>query len=97
MADTIKIQVITEESTPYGTFRDAIYYSSLAEYEAKKLDGSHDAEKSKRVDNYISMIQNPPVPVKPTKAELESLKLEILSQAEAQIADIDAKIAEKGK
>lgn len=88
MSDTVKIQVITEESTPYGTYRDAIYYSSLAEYEAKKLDGSHDAEKAKRVDNYVNMIQNPPAPVEPTKEELQDYK----AQLEAQVAELDAKI-----
>lgn len=88
MADTVRIQVITEETTPYGTFRDAIYYKDLAEYQAKKADGSHDAEKSARVANYVNAVQNPPAPVEPSKEELEAAKATL----QAQIADIDAKL-----
>lgn len=94
MSDTIRIQVITEENTKFGSFRDAIYYNSLAEYEAKKADGSHEAEKAQRVANYVNAVENP-APVKElSKEELIAIKAEVLAQAEAQINDLDAKIAE---
>jgi hypothetical protein len=93
MSDTVRIQVITEENTKFGSFRDAIYYSSLAEYEAKLADGSHKAEKDARVANYVSAVENPPAPVEMTKEELEAIKLEVLNQATAQIAELDEKIA----
>lgn len=89
MADTIRIQVITEESTPYGTFRDAIYYSSMADYEAKVADGSHEAEKAQRVANYLNVIQNPPAPIEPSKEVLEEHK----AQLEAQVAELSSQIA----
>lgn len=87
-SDTVKIQVLTNETTPYGEYRDAIYYSSLSEYESAKSDGSHEGEKLKRVANYVNAVQNPPAPYEPTKEELQEAKASL----EAQIVELDAKI-----
>lgn len=86
--DKVKIQVITEESTPYGTFRDAIYYPDMASYNDAVQDGSHQAEKANRVANYVNAIQNPPTPVEPSKEELQEYKAQLV----AQVAELDAKI-----
>lgn len=88
MADTVRIQVITEIETKYGTFRDAIYYKDQAEYDQAILDGTHEAEKSTRVANYVNAIQNPPAPVEPSKEELQEAK----AQLEAQLAQLDSQI-----
>ena len=88
MSDTIKIQVITKEQTPYGEYCDAIYYKDMAEYEARRDDGSHGVEKSKRVANYINAVKNPGTPVEPTKEELLMYKANL----EAQIAGVNDKL-----
>jgi hypothetical protein len=93
MADIVKIQVRINEPTQYGDFKDAIYYNSLSEYATALDDGTHEAEKAQRVANYIDAVQNPPAPVEMTKEELEAIKLDILTQATAQIAELDEKIA----
>ena len=89
MADTVKIQVITSETVLGNDFVDAIYYSSIETYDAAKADGSHEAEKAKRVANYTNAVQNPP-PVK------EVSKEELLVQKQAlldQVTSLDAQIA----
>ena len=88
MSDTIKIQVITKEQTPYGEYCDAIYYKDIAEYEARRDDGSHEAEKSSRVANYVNAVKNPVTPAEPTKEEL----LEYKASLEAQIVDVNTKL-----
>ena len=95
MADTVKIQVITSETVLGNDFVDAIYYSSMAAYDAAKADGSHEAQKATRVSNYTNAVQNPPAPKVYTKAELQAQKAEYVAQTDAQIAFYDAEIAKK--
>jgi hypothetical protein len=89
MTEQVKIQVIFEEQVSGATYRDAIYYSSMAEYQSKVADGSHEAEKSKRLTNYSNLINNPPAPVVLTKEQLQADKANLLEQ----IAQLDAQIA----
>lgn len=88
--DTVKIQVITEEQALGNTFRDAIYYGSMDEYQIAISNGTHEAEKLKRISNYVNTVENPPAPVEITKEQY----LEAKAQLEAQVAEVNAKIAE---
>ena len=90
MSEQIKIQVLIKEETPYGEFNDAIYYDDMMSYQTALDNGSHETEKTTRVANYISAVENPVIPEEPTKEELETLKTSLLSQ----VSDLDIKIAE---
>jgi hypothetical protein len=90
--ETVKIQVVFEETIGGITYRDALYYPDLATYEAKKADGSHEAEKQTRVANFDYAMKNPAPATIVTKEQLQAEKASL----EAQIAELDVKISEKG-
>lgn len=48
--------------------------------------------KQKRFDNFVSIIENPPIPVNPTKEELQSQADEL----QRQLDEVNLKIAEIG-
>ena len=89
MADQVKIQVITSEKVLGHDFVDAIYYSSMAAYDATKADGSHEGEKATRIANYTNAVQNPPVQKEVSKEELLVQKQALLDQ----VTSLDAQIA----
>lgn len=97
MADTVRIQVLINEKVMGQDFQDAIYYPDLATYQAKVADGSHEAQKQQRLLNQENVIKNPAPPPVFTKAQLESMKAELLAKTDAEVADLNAQIAEKGK
>lgn len=88
-ADTVRIQVLFEESTKYGAYQDAIYYTE-AEYAAVK-QADIDAEKVKRVAAYEKAVEEAPAPVEPTLEELQAEK----SELEARLTEVEQKITEK--
>lgn len=92
MTETVKIQVVFEETIGGATYRDAIYYPSIESFESAKLDGTHDAEQQRRLNTFDNILKNPPAPVETTKEQLEAEK----AQLEIQIAALDVQIAEKG-
>ena len=83
----IKIQV----RFTINDFSDAIYYDSFLEYENAVKDGSHEAEKIRRINNWKFAIANPPVPVEPTKQELEALRDDLQKQIDEVQSKIDKK------
>lgn len=85
--DIIKIQVRFQ----IEELNDALYYDSWEDYQNALNDGSHEAEKKRRLENWKESIKNPPVPVEPTKEEYEALKTELLNQ----VAEVQAKIDTK--
>lgn len=74
-------------------FQDAIYYPDLATYQAKVADGSHEAQKAKRLASYENAVKNPPASIEVTKAQLQAEKAALMEQ----VALLDTQIAAKGK
>lgn len=56
LADFLKIDF--EFDTAYGVFRDALYLPKDHQFS----DAEIDAMKQERLDNWISIIENPPAP-----------------------------------
>lgn len=104
MADIKDIRVRLFEDVLGNTFQDAIYYKDEAEYQSKVADGSHAAEKAKRIANQINAVQNPPKPIPPTKEMLLAESQSIADQkvqldqrlSDIAIALVDAKPADIG-
>jgi len=89
--ETVKIQVVFEETVLGQTYRDAIYYSNMDEFNSKTLDGSHSVEKTVRMSRYEDAVNNPSIAIPLTKAQL-------LTQKEAlqdQINVLNIQISEK--
>ena len=91
MSDTVRIQVIFEEKISGTTFRDAIYYDSIEDYDMAVISGAHEDEKDTRIAKFEDSINNPPVQIPPTKDELIAAKAELL----IRVAELDAEIAKK--
>ena len=87
-ADEVKIQVVVEDEVNGTGFRDAIYYSSMSEYEAKLSDGTHGTERKKRLDKFKNVLENPAPQIEPTRAQLQAEK----SELEGRIAILDEQI-----
>ena len=83
------VQIRFKEQTEVGEFSDALYFKEGQ----VPSDPMIDAAIQSRVSNYVSLIKNPPPPVEPTKAQLEQAK----SELQAQIVELDIKIAGSGK
>jgi len=75
---TTLIQVLVEEDTEFGWFRDSLYYR-LEEHKGLS-EADIEAVAQARVDAWVEQCKNPPVPVEPTREELEQ-RLVRLDQA----------------
>ena len=85
----IFIQVRFSEQTKYGEYQDALYYTE-DEY-AKLTEEDITAAKQARIDNWIQVVENPPIVVKPTKEELQAQETEL----QKQLTEIQEQIATK--
>ena len=92
-ADKVKVQVIFDEPTQYGTFTDALYFSP-SEY-ATKSQAEINALKKERVDNFVARVTEASnaEPVEPTKEEL----IEQEKQLEESLVSLQAQKVEVGK
>lgn len=88
-ADTVMIQVRFRVETSHGQYNDALYFTQ-AEY-ASTSKAIIDSMKQERVDNWIYILENPPLYVEPTKEELQSVEADL----RAQLDEVQAKILEK--
>lgn len=98
MPNTYRIQVLTKEFVKEigAVYSDAQYFTvdstmSMEDFIASK-EADINAEKDRRIANWIDAIKNPPPPVEPTKEQLQEEKAAL----QAQIAELDVKIAQKG-
>lgn len=64
----IRIQVPIEQTTPYGTFHDALYFTP-AEY-AALTEADIEALKQARVDAWVAAVSTPRKPAEPTAEDL---------------------------
>lgn len=78
MSQTVLVQVKFEEETPYGTYRDALYYD-LAEFNLKSQK-EIDADAKVRIDAYIFAVENPLPPPEYTKEELQAQLDDVAAQ-----------------
>lgn len=99
MANTYRVQVLTNTFVPElgYNYQDAQYFDiplgmTMADFRAMN-ESKVLAEESKRIASRVSEKLNPPKPKEPTKEELMAQKAELLASAEAQLAELDAKIA----
>lgn len=92
MSQTVRVQVMFEQSTKYGTFRDALYYDPIVFQNTKQAD--IDAEVQLRVDAYVKSIENPPTPPTPTKEELQAQLQEVQDSKNEIVNNLDTKAAE---
>lgn len=83
MADLIRVQIMYEREHKGVQFRDALYMSESEWAVAKNDTRAIEAEKQRRYDRWVAVIENPPPPVELTEAE-----------AEAEVAELTAKLAE---
>ena len=84
------IQIRFKEKTQFGEFNDSIYYTEEAYKGVKQKD--IDDEIARRVDNWLTVRQTPPVPIEVTKEELE----EKVRMIEATLEENKQRLAEKG-
>lgn len=95
MPNTYRIQVITKDYVPElgHEYSDAQYFqvdSSMTIDEFRSQNESLiEAEKSKRIANWIDAIKNPPPPIERTREQLQEEKAELLRQ----IDDLDVRIS----
>jgi len=92
---TKMIQVRVNETTKYGNFQDALYYDPLTIPEDKDIE----IEAQKRIDDWIYLIENPPIIPPPTKEELRKMIDDALAQKlalESYITEKEAELAAKG-
>ena len=88
--DTVMIQVRFKEQTEVGQYNDALYYTQ-AEYAAVKQKDI-DAEKQRRITNWIDRVKNAPLPIEPT---IEDLRSE-LGMKKKDIEDLASRLRGKG-
>lgn len=100
MPNTYKIQVITKDYVPElgHEYVDAQYFdvpldTKIEDFIASK-ETEINAEKDSRIAARVYERQNPPVQKELSKEELMAIKAELLAQAEAQINELDVKIAD---
>ena len=86
MSEQIMVQVRFKEQTEVGEYNDALYFTQT-EYQAKS-QVEIDALKQARVSSWVNVVKNPPIPVEPTKAQLQEQKVNL----ESQLADINTKL-----
>jgi hypothetical protein len=89
MADQVLICVRFKEQTECGEYNDSLYYTE-AEYATVKQEDI-DAEKQKRIANWVHIVKNPPPYVEPSKEVLEKEKADLLKDIDIIQAKIDAK------
>jgi hypothetical protein len=95
--EELKVQLIFTEKTSHGDYRDALYYP-YEKFDIDKQREEIEQEKKSRVDNWVYILEHPPVEVEPTKEELEAQVVELQTQKmniDAQIVEKQAKISEK--
>lgn len=80
-------RVIIEEVINGNTFRDALYYEQGKEPDDKDIE----ADAQKRIDDWVYMIEHPPVIPPPTKEEIQKM----IDDAIAQKESLESFIAEK--
>jgi hypothetical protein len=99
MAETYRIQVITSTYVPeFGhTYTDAQYLTVPSTMSLDEVKATYEAEikaeEASRIAARVYEKQNPVAPKELSKEELEAVKLDVLNQATAQIAELDEKIA----
>ena len=94
MQEQVKIQIRYWEDTQYGRFCDALYFTQDEYVKTEQKD--IDAEKQRRLDNWIAIVSKPPV--EPTKEQLEADLVALqneLTMKQADIAEMQTKIAVK--
>ena len=99
MPNTYRIQVITKDETEIGTYQDAQYFDiptdMTIEQFQKENESVIDAEKSKRIANWIDAVKNPPIMPEPTKEQLEQESVAIdeqIAQLQARKVDVSEAI-----
>lgn len=99
MANTYDIRVKTNTYVPElgHEYADAQYFTipegvTIDEFKAQN-EAAIQAEEASRIQARINEKQNPTPPKEYSKEELISIKAELLAQAEAQITELDEKIA----
>lgn len=80
------IQVKIKEDTPEGQYNDSLYYT--LEQWATKTPADIEADKKKRVDNWLNIVRHPAPVVTPTKAELQAQADELKRQLDELNAQI---------
>jgi len=99
MADQIRIQVVHKEQVEIrpGQFVDWCDAQYFSESDWLTKDQSKiDAEKEKRIANFVNAIKNPPKPVEPTREDLIKEQIAIdeqVTQLEARKVEVMSKIA----
>jgi len=97
MEEQIFVQVRFKNKTEAGIeFNDALYFPIEKWEEIKKED--IEILKEERFNNWKQAVENPPVPVEPTKEQLEAEKLQIeeyITNLEAKKVEVLASIASK--
>ena len=87
--EKIMIQIMFSEKTKYGEYSDALYLTPENYATMKKED--IDGLKQERINNWIKIIEIPPVMVEPTKEELEQESITLDTQI-AQLQDRKAEL-----
>ena len=100
------MQVITTDFVKeIGTeYKDAQYYSipvdmTIQEFQSQNEEAIN-AEKDKRIANWVEAIKNPPQQAEPTKEELQAehdALIEQKSHIDARVAEIMELVKDKGK
>ena len=79
MANETRVQILIQQNTQYGEFRDAIYVP-MSEYDLMS-PGEIEALKQARVQQWLDIMATPAVELTPE---------EILNQLKDQLKDLDA-------
>lgn len=87
--EIVRVQVIFNEPTKYGEYRDALYFTPY-EYQTISLQQIK-SMKDERIVAYEHAIEHTPAIPKPSKEELQIAKDELLRQLD----DINLKLLEK--
>ena len=89
------LQVRIKEQTEHGEYNDCLYFpvDKVTDLEKWIIENEKQIKEqaTARVNNWKSVVSNPPVYIEPTKVELEKLKAEKIKEAD----ELDKLISQK--
>jgi len=95
ITNQIRIQVLVDEQTKWGNYRDALYYTQEQYFSLSQED--IDKEVFSRIARWGDSIDNPPIQLEPTEEELLAQKQIIqdqIDQLTAQKLSVDETLSQ---